>query len=369
MSDDGYYGGASSPFDEYDEYWDEQAGDVAGDLAEHTLHSPIYFDDPHYALTYEYSDWEYYSDDYFDEDPVLLKKHPQDGGPPIALRGKKRKRGDNEDVPVLNLNDRPALERCIVGTTWRQPSAEPLPVFTQGSGEKVSLLKDWKTMLDDSSKNMRPPQIALPRDESWANDMSLADMGLLGEKGRPNATAGPEAVKPELAEDEEQGEEDLDLDAEDEMSDAEERAMDCAEEQEERQEDDPEHDTKSPPRKRARPMLPPSPPRSKDSSREDPPFVNGEDADNLTTGSKRKRGHDPSQEHEKGQIIQLEESIVTDNVNTISTVKRSKRVVFSAGTEVIPSHSEDKAAIQEVEPGPPPLLTPRTTRSGRRLGK
>ena len=369
MSDDGYYGGASSPYDEYDEYWDEQAGDVAGDLAEHTLHSPIYFDDPHYALTYEYSDWEYYSDDYFDEDPILLKKHPQDGGSVSKTsRGKKRKRGDNEDVPSLDLNERPALEKCIVGTTWRQPSVEPQPVFVQGDGETVALLKDWKTMLEHKDQ-MKRPRTALTRDESWANDMSLADMGLLGERGRQPETAGPEAVKADLEEEEE----DVDQEAEDEMSDLEEEEdegeMDVTEEQEEKQEDEPEFDTKSPPRKRARPMLPPSPPRSKDSSREDQPLIEAEDAEDQTTGSKRKRGNEPSPEHKKGQVVQLEDSIVVDKSNSSSQRKRSKRVVFSAGKEVIPSSREDKDDIQDVEPGPPPIVTPRTTRSGKRLGK
>lgn len=56
MSDDEYYG--NSPLDEYDEYWDEGAVDVAGDLAEHTIYSPVWQDDPDYGLNYTYSDWE-----------------------------------------------------------------------------------------------------------------------------------------------------------------------------------------------------------------------------------------------------------------------------------------------------------------------
>lgn len=178
----------------------DPAPDLADELASHALHSPLLYAaeyEPGYDLQEYYSDWEYYSDDYYDDDPTILKKNPIDGspvkttagnhGPPKSGRSRKRKLEDRDsDIPPL-VDDRQYLDACMKGTVWAQPIQARDNVYLAGQGEKVALLKDWRTKFGTASpkKNQRKSKAkpALPKDESWANDLSLADMGLLNARG------------------------------------------------------------------------------------------------------------------------------------------------------------------------------------------
>jgi hypothetical protein len=191
MSDDGFAGEAYSPYSDFEDLlYDADPGpDLADDLASHAIHSPVFADEPGYDILEYHSDWDYYSDDYFDDDPNLLKNNPQDGGPlkpqKVAKRGKKRKLADVEDIPELDLGERITLRDCIKGTVWARPAAEKDNIFRGGEEDKVSLLRDWRQRFGTTSEQQpgREKRPRLQEDESWANDMSLADMGLLNERG------------------------------------------------------------------------------------------------------------------------------------------------------------------------------------------
>ena len=214
MSDDDY--AADSPFDGGDDYyyWDDAASqDVADDLAEHTMPSPVYLEDPAYEMMGGYSDWEYYSDDYYDDDPNLLKKNPQAGSPPASLNfrkgqanshkaqshGRKRKLADTEEISSLSL-DRPELVKIvqnighnIAGTIWKTNQSESDELYHQGEATRVALLKDWRSVFRESqpksdrrSKGRSGKRAALP--DGWANDLSLADMGLMTATGKHVST-------------------------------------------------------------------------------------------------------------------------------------------------------------------------------------
>ena len=179
---------AYSPYDDLEDllYDADPAPELADDLAEHTLHSPVYQDED--AVKNElqdyFSDWTYYSDDYMDDDPSLLRKDPQDGSPPkraakpkqTVKRGKKRKLVETQDIPPLDLDEDHLLTRCIQGTTWTKASEVSIPVYKEGQEQKVSLMKDWKQVF--AVKDSGWGQSSANEDESWAKDMSLADMGL-----------------------------------------------------------------------------------------------------------------------------------------------------------------------------------------------
>jgi hypothetical protein len=210
MSDDDYV--ADSPFDGGDDYyfWDDAASqDVADDLAEHTMPSPVYLEDPAYEMMGGYSDWEYYSDDYYDDDPDLLKNNPQAGSPPTSLkswygqanankaqkRRRKRKLVDTEEIPSLSLGGPGLVEivqnigQNIIGTTWKVDKPDSEELYQQGEARRVALLKDWRNIFRESqpksdrrSKGM-PNNKAAMQDE-WANDLSLADMGLMTATGK-----------------------------------------------------------------------------------------------------------------------------------------------------------------------------------------
>jgi hypothetical protein len=214
MSDDDY--AADSPFDGLDDYyfWDDAASqDVADDLAEHTMPSPVYLEDPAFEMMGGYSDWEYYSDDYYDDDPDLLKNNPQAGSPPAALksrnrqtnshteqkRGRKRKLVDTEDIPTLSLGGPGLVEivqnigQNITGTTWKTEKSVSEKLYHQGEAKRVALLKDWRSVFRESQpKSDRrstgtSKQKAALQDE-WANNLSLADMGLMTATGKPIPT-------------------------------------------------------------------------------------------------------------------------------------------------------------------------------------
>lgn len=210
MSDDDYV--ADSPFDGGDDYylWDDAASqDVADDLAEHTMPSPVYLEDPAYEMMGGYSDWEYYSDDYYDDDPNLLKNNPQAGSPPASLglwcgqanakkaqkRGRKRKLVDTEEIPPPSLGGPGLVEivqnigQNIIGTTWKVDKPESEELYQQGEARRVALLKDWRNVFRESQPKSDRRSKGVPNNKAamqdeWANDLSLADMGLMTATGK-----------------------------------------------------------------------------------------------------------------------------------------------------------------------------------------
>ena len=178
----------------------DPAPDLADELASHALHSPLLYAaefEPGYDLQEYYSDWDYYSDDYYDDDPSILRTNPVDGSPvktshskqesAKSNRSRKRKLADRDtDVPPLE-GDRQYLEACMKGTVWAQPVPTRENTYKIGQGEKVALLKDWRAKFGTASPKKGQQETkakpSLPEDESWANDLSLADMGLLNARG------------------------------------------------------------------------------------------------------------------------------------------------------------------------------------------
>jgi len=232
MSDDEFY--PDSPYDDIEDilYDADPAPNLADDLAEHTVHSPAYQDDIRYDLLEYYSDWEYYSDDYYDDDPALLKNNPQDGYPVKQSsatltnsgpekRGRKRKLVETVDIPAL---EQTALTNCIQGTVWAQPTRSSPEAYRQGQDEPVALLKNWKDVFSKKSgqgahKHRTFGKAQMQDDESWAKDMSLADMGLMNARGAAReGSAGDQADAPD--EESEENEEGVGS-AEDEVSEKE----------------------------------------------------------------------------------------------------------------------------------------------------
>ena len=124
MSDDGYY--YDDP--EYEDFQDmlydaDPAPELADDLAERAAHSPIWQDNPAEELRDYFSDWEYYSDDYWDDDPKLLRPDRQDGQRHIGdfrkyvpgARSKKRKLSEARERPsIIEQQSVDALAACLI---------------------------------------------------------------------------------------------------------------------------------------------------------------------------------------------------------------------------------------------------------------
>ncbi len=136
------------------------------DLAEHTIPSPVYAEDAAYEAMDGHSDWEYYSDDYYDDDPTLLKDNPQEGRPLRRSksdrsnglhRGTKRKLADTSDVQInssvmTSWSTLGLWNPSIKATVWRSSSVEDKEkkLYVPGMGERVALLGNWREVFKSS---------------------------------------------------------------------------------------------------------------------------------------------------------------------------------------------------------------------------
>lgn len=193
---------AYSPYDDLEDilYDADPAPELADDLASHAVHSPVYQEEAAaFELQDYFSDWEYYSDDYMDDDPALLNKRSQgqalkeNGGAKVMKRGKKRKLAETRDKLPLDLTEVGLLTRCIKGTVWAEPAERGPPSYKAGQEGKVALMKDWKELFAITDDGWGRAEVGAKVDESWAKDMSLADMGLQNMLGQSfKREAGPE---------------------------------------------------------------------------------------------------------------------------------------------------------------------------------
>lgn len=108
-------------------------------------------EDPSLETVDTYSDWEYYSDDYYDDDPTVIKRNKTNG----EHRVKRRKLAANHEIPKLSLGS-PIVEPSIVmensfkGVLWRASADstddKKLELYEPGKGEEVALLSNWRDL-------------------------------------------------------------------------------------------------------------------------------------------------------------------------------------------------------------------------------
>ncbi|KAH0537418.1 hypothetical protein FGG08_005771 [Glutinoglossum americanum] len=158
--------------DEYWEYEDCPNDGVAAwadDLAEHTIHSPVWADiDPNFEMEEFWSDWENYSDDYYDGDTRKSTKVEGNGIRSSPKPGEKRKRAISDSVrrkrrkreertPSLSLGDSLDASAVQVGLVapiviWRAKGSPERPLLHDSEeAEEVSVLKDWRERLQSAS--------------------------------------------------------------------------------------------------------------------------------------------------------------------------------------------------------------------------
>ena len=212
---------AYSPYDDLEDilYDADPAPELADDLAEHALHSPVYLDEiAGYELQEYHSDWEYYSDDYMDDDPALEKRDLVEHQT-SRKRGKKRKLVETNDIPALDLNETKLITRSIKGTVWAKPGRTEPPTHNVGQGDRISLMKNWRQVFSIKDDGWGRRTDAIDNDESWAKDLGLADMGLQPQR-QSSFEQGPVQQDDDYDEEDsvlgnEDGDSDLDEDVED----------------------------------------------------------------------------------------------------------------------------------------------------------
>lgn len=215
MSDDEYIY-QDAEYEDFQEmlYDADPAPELADDLAEHASYSPVWQDNPTEELRHYFSDWDYYSDDYFDDDPNLLTGNVESGErfkdgvrpvQPKSKRGRKRKFSEAREKPQPPRREIEALTASLRGTVWKTQSPEPAAAYQKGRDRPVSLKLSDEIMRSAYSKTRGFGKGKLNRDESWANELSLADMGLKAERStsiherptREDADAGDDLGKEE----------------------------------------------------------------------------------------------------------------------------------------------------------------------------
>jgi len=190
MSDDGNY--YDSGDDDYFDLLDnaDPTPELADDLAERATYSPIWHESHVDELRNYFSDYEYWTDDYWDDDPKLLNKSTEngasaqvnrDGVKKPAKRGRKRKLSEARDRP-LNSKEMQSLQATIKGTVWKANSPELEQDYSRGSDQPVALRLNDTIMQSAYNTQQGFGKGRRKKDESWANDLSLADMGLRTEK-------------------------------------------------------------------------------------------------------------------------------------------------------------------------------------------
>lgn len=129
-----------------------------------------------------FSDWDYYSDDYYDDDPSV--KHSRAGAKRTSAATKSRRA---HPAPQRNNGVRPQSTvqpdvTSFQGVIWKTDGLEKdqdvaIQIYEPGHGEKVALLENWREVfksaqpaLDKSRLRKRKPRGMSLEDASFADD-------------------------------------------------------------------------------------------------------------------------------------------------------------------------------------------------------
>lgn len=125
------------------------------------MHSPVPVDDPSLDTVEVYSDWDYYSDDYFDDDPTIMKRRktmvdlpPTTDDSLKDVIGKKPVSPKVAELSELSLGV-PLIDiptSTFKGVIWKDTYSEKgdSEYYQPGQGETVTLFEDWREAFDPS---------------------------------------------------------------------------------------------------------------------------------------------------------------------------------------------------------------------------
>lgn len=95
-----------------------------------------------------FSDWEYYSDDYYDDDPTVKQSGAAAKEPTKSRRTQSAAPRSNNRVPRPQSSIKPDIT-SFQGVVWKTASLErdqdiAVQIYEPGHGDKVALLEDWR---------------------------------------------------------------------------------------------------------------------------------------------------------------------------------------------------------------------------------
>ncbi|KAJ5836698.1 hypothetical protein N7447_002724 [Penicillium robsamsonii] len=188
MSDDDEY------YEFEDDYvYEDLVPDMVDDLAASSYYEAALYEDPGIDVEDYFSDWDYYSDDYHDDDATVDQSAERKKRTEIAATAPRRTKtssrtqGHIARIPPTKSPLMPDIA-SFQGVVWKTPALDrDLDVailYEPDTGEKVALLENWREVfkhsqpaLDRSRLKKRNGTESKPVDPSLADDEMFADDG------------------------------------------------------------------------------------------------------------------------------------------------------------------------------------------------
>ncbi|KGO50882.1 hypothetical protein PEX1_048800 [Penicillium expansum] len=188
MSDDDEY------YEFEDEYmYEDLVPDMVDDLAASSYYEAALYEDPSIDVEEYFSDWDYYSDDYHDDDATVEQSAERKKRTAIAATAPRRtKASSRQKAHIARI---PPTKSPLVpdiasfqGVVWKTPALDRdqdvAILYEPDTGEKVALLENWREVfksaqpaLDRSRLKSRHVVESKPIDPSLADDEMFAGDG------------------------------------------------------------------------------------------------------------------------------------------------------------------------------------------------
>ena len=160
---------------------------VQDELAESSYYEAALYEDPSIDVQDYLSDWEYYSDDYFDDDPTVKQsKTVRAKATEPATKTRRAKAAPRPNNQASRLQGSLNLDiTSFQGVVWKTASLErdqdiAVEIYEPGAGDKVAFLENWREIfksaqpaLDKSrlrKRRIHEPQVSVSEDEIPCDD-------------------------------------------------------------------------------------------------------------------------------------------------------------------------------------------------------
>ncbi|CAI7605469.1 unnamed protein product [Penicillium glandicola] len=190
MSDDDEY------YEFEDEYpYEDLVPDMVDDLAASSYYEAALYEDPAIDVEEYFSDWDYYSDDYHDDDATVEQSAERKKRTEIAATAPRRTKTSSRAKGHSHIARIPPTKSPLVpdiasfqGVVWKTPALDRdqdvAILYEPDTGEKVALLENWREIfkysqpaLDRSRLKRRHVVESKPVDPSLADDEMFAGDG------------------------------------------------------------------------------------------------------------------------------------------------------------------------------------------------
>ncbi|KAJ5319052.1 hypothetical protein MYU51_013991 [Penicillium brevicompactum] len=185
--------------EEYYEYeedfmYEDLVPDMVDDLAASSYYEAALYEDPAYDVEDYFSDWDYYSDDHYDDDPTAETSAERKKRTEHAAAAKRRTKGPSRKTTTVPTKSPLFPDTATFqGVLWKSPALDRdedvAILYEPDSGEKVALLANWREVFKSSQpaldksklKRRRAESESIP-DEEADNEMSDYEESVVSEE-------------------------------------------------------------------------------------------------------------------------------------------------------------------------------------------